>query len=406
MHHPLLQHDSLKARAVADGALPVLAKGFRPFFLFAALYAVVMVPLWLAIVNGKAAPSNYLEPAMWHAHEMLWGFVGAVVAGFLLTAVGNWTQRETATGALLAGLVLLWFGGRMAMLFAGVLPRGVAAVVDLAFLPALAVVLARPLVLARNRRNFVMLAIVSALFVANLVVHLDGLGLLPPGSARHATLVSVDLVLLLILIIGGRVFPMFTRSATGVDTIRSIRWLDRMSVAAMAALLVVDALTPLGGRFSALLAGLVGLLAAARAVHWGGRHSLRQPLLWVLHAGYGWLVVGFLLRAAAGLLGAAPNSVATHALTVGGIGTLTLGMMARVALGHTGRLLVAPLGMTAAFVAMLLAALARVLVPWLAPELYTAGLVAAGVFWVLAFAIFVAAYGPMLCRPRVDGKVG
>jgi uncharacterized protein involved in response to NO len=406
MHRSLLLDPTTSKNATAQNMLPMLAKGFRPFFLIAALYAIVMVPLWLAILNGKVAANTYLEPVTWHAHEMTWGFVVAVVAGFLLTAVGNWTQRETATGAPLAVLVLLWLAGRLAMLFAAVLPRGIPAVVDLAFLPALAFVLARPLLATNNRRNFVMLGVVAALFTANLVVHLDGLALLPAGSARRANLISVDLIVLLMTIIGGRVFPMFTRNATGVETIRGIPWLDRTSVMAMAALLLVDAVTPQAVRFSAVLAGIAGLLAAGRAVHWGARHSWSDPLLWVLHAGYGWLVIGLLLRGAAGVFGTPFSSVATHALTVGAVGTLTLGMMARVSLGHTGRMLVAPRPMASAFVAITLAALARVLVPWLAPRYYTLGLMAAGVFWVLAFAIFLAAYTPILSRPRVDGRQG
>jgi uncharacterized protein involved in response to NO len=404
MQRSLLLHDAPNKGASSIDSLPLLAKGFRPFFLLAACYAVVMVPLWLAVLNGKLAPSSYLHPVVWHAHEMIGGFVTAVIAGFLLTAVGNWTQRETATGAPLAGLSLLWFAGRLAMLFADVLPRGVAAAVDLAFLPVLGVVLARPLVAAKNRRNFVMLAVVAALFVANVVVHLEGLALLPLGSARLASSFSVDLVVLLILLIGGRVFPLFTRNATGVASIRNIPWLDRSCTVAMVALLVADVVAP--HSLAPTLAGVVGLLAAARAVHWGMRHSLRDPLLWVLHVGYAWLVIGLLLRGSAGVFGAPIPSVATHALTVGAIGTLTLGMMARVSLGHTGRLLVAPSAMTAAFVAITLAALARVLGPWLVPEQYLVGLVAAGAFWVLAFGVFLAAYSAMLCRPRVDGRPG
>jgi uncharacterized protein involved in response to NO len=337
---------------------------------------------------------------------MTWGFVSAVVAGFLLTAVGNWTQRETATGAPLAALALLWVAGRAAMLFPGVLPWGVPAVVDLAFLPALALVLTRPLLAAKNRRNFAVVAILAVLFAANLVVHSEGLAILPSGSARGATLMSVDLIVLLIMIISGRDFPMFTRNATGVATIRNIPWLDRTCVAAMAGLVIVDSFTAPADPASAILAGVVGVLAAARAIHWGTRHSLRDPLLWVLHVGYAWLVVGLLLRGTAGVLGVPASSAATHALTVGAIGTLTLGMMARVTLGHTGRPLVAPSSMTAACVAITLAALTRVLVPWFAPEQYAVGLFAAGVFWVLAFAVFLLAYAPMLWRPRIDGRPG
>ncbi|HYJ07667.1 MAG TPA: NnrS family protein, partial [Polyangiaceae bacterium] len=246
----------------------------------------------------------------------------------------------------------------------------------------------------------------AALFAANLVVHLDGLGVLPPGSARYANLVSVDVIVLLIMVIGGRVFPVFTRNATGVASIRNIPWLDRASVIAMVALVLVDASMPNAVRLGAILAGLVGILAAARAVHWGARHSWRDPLVWVLHAGYGWLVVGLLLRGTAGVLGWPFGSVATHALTVGAIGTLTLGMMARVSLGHTGRMLVAPGPMTAAFVGITLAAFARVLVPWVSPEHYTVGLFAAGAFWVLAFVVFLLAYAKILWRPRMDGRPG
>ena len=402
-----LLNTTTRESPIPHDLLPVLAKGFRPFFLLAALYAVVMVPLWLAMLNGEiTTTSTYLEPVTWHAHEMIWGFVVAVVAGFLLTAVGNWTQRETATGAALAGLVLLWLAGRLALLFTAVLPRGGPALVDLAFLPALAIVLARPLLATNNRRNFVMIAVLAALFAANLVVHLDALTVLPAGSARYANLASVDLIVLLIMIIGGRVFPTFTRNATGVGTIRSVAWLDRTSLFAMAALLLVDVIAPGAVRFSAVLAGIAGLLAAGRAVHWGARHALGNPLLWVLHAGYGWLVIGLLLRGASGTVGTPFSSVATHALTVGAVGTLTLGMMARVSLGHTGRALAAPRAMTWSFVAITLAALVRVLVPWLAPVHYGAALVAAGVLWVLAFGIFLATYAPVLCRRRLDGKPG
>jgi uncharacterized protein involved in response to NO len=384
----------------------LLAKGFRPFFLVAALDAVLLVPMWLAVLHGRLVPSSYLPPSTWHAHEMIWGFVSAVVAGFLLTAVGNWTHRETASGRALAGLVLLWVAGRVGLLFAGVLPRGLPAAVDLAFLPTLALVLARPLIAAQNRRNFVMVAILAALFAANLVVHLEGLGLLPVGSARRATLASVDLIALLIIMISGRVFPLFTRNATGVATIRSVPWLDRACIAAGASLMIADAFTIPNGNVSAILAGVAGVAAAARSIHWGARHSLSDPLLWVLHAGHAWLVFALLLRGAAGVFGWPLGSVATHAFTVGAIGTLTIGMMSRVALGHTGRTLVAPKWMTAAFVAITLAALLRVLTPWFAPAHYLGGLISAGALWVTAFSIFLVAYAPMLCQPRIDGRPG
>ncbi|MEJ7729627.1 MAG: NnrS family protein [Polyangiaceae bacterium] len=385
--------------------LAVSAKGFRVFFALAACYAVLIVPLWLAILGGVASPSNYLDPLSWHAHEMVFGFTVAVIAGFLLTAVGNWTQRETLIGAPLLALAGLWVLGRVAMILASQLPRGVAAAADLAFLPMLIVALARPLVATRSHRHFVILGVLSGLFAANVAVHLDALGLVAAGTARRASSVAVDFVALVILIIAGRVFPMFTRGATGVDTIRSHRLLDVMTVVGMAALVIVDAVaaeppTP------SIVAGVVGLLAVARAIHWGAQHSLRQPLLWILHAGYAWLALGLLLRGAGSFAPVLTGSMATHAITAGAIGSLTLGMMARVSLGHTGRPLVAPPAMRWAFAAITLGAVARVLAPVVAPGAYLTALIIAGALWSMAMLAFLVVYTPMLVAPRIDGKAG
>jgi uncharacterized protein involved in response to NO len=381
------------------------AKGFRPFFLVAAAFASAIVPLWILVLAGAVRLAGYLDPTSWHAHEMVMGYAVAVIAGFLLTAVGNWTQRETLVGAPLLGLAALWILGRLAMLLGGVLPRGLVALVDLAFLPALIVVLARPLVAARNRRNFVMLGILGALFFANVVIHLDALGLVGPGASRNASLAAIDVVVLVILIIAGRVFPMFTRNATGVAAVRSIPSLDVLTVAGMAVLTVMDMLVP-GHAAGAAGAGAVGLLAVARAARWGTRHTARHPLLWILHAGYAWLVAGLLLRALAAFVHRIPASLATHALTVGAIGSLTLGMMARVSLGHTGRPLVAPKPVRWAFAAITAAAFVRVVLPMFAPSWYLAELISAGGLWTAAFLLYLAAYARILVSPRLDGKAG
>jgi uncharacterized protein involved in response to NO len=250
-----------------------------------------------------------------------------------------------------------------------------------------------------------MLAVLGALFAANVVVHLDALGFLRTGSARRACLVGIDIVVLLVLIMAGRVFPMFTRNATGVTTIRSVPVLDTAAIAAMALLTVAGVFAP-DRRLTATLAGLAAVLAAARAVHWGARHSVRHPLLWILHGGYVWLTLGLLLRAAAGFGFAVPGSLATHALTVGAIGSITLGMMARVALGHTGRLIVASRAVAWAFGAVTLAAVVRVLVPLFAAGWYFVALLAAGGLWTIAFGVFLLSYFPILTGPRTDGKPG
>ena len=383
----------------------IAAKGFRPFFLLAAAFACCIVPTWLLVVAGLVRQTGYLDATTWHAHEMVLGFSVAVIAGFLLTAVGNWTQRETLVGPWLLVLAGVWALGRVAMLFAGALPRGVAACIDLVFLPVLLVVLARPLVATGNRRNFVMLAILGVLLAANVVVHLSALGAMSAGSARMACLVAIDVVLLVILVISGRTFPMFTRNATGATGIQSVAALDVMTIAAMALLVVLDAVVPTG-RVASSFAGVVGVLALARAARWGTRLTAKHPLVWILHAGYGWCVAGLLLRALTGFIPAIPSSVATHALTVGAIGSLTLGMMARVALGHTGRPLVVARPVVWAFVAITVAAVVRVVAPLLAPSWYLASLIAAGSLWTLAFALYLTVYAPILAAPRLDGKVG
>lgn len=381
------------------------AKGFRPFFLVAAIFASVIIPISILTIRGVVPSVGYLSRTTWHAHEMVFGFAVAVIGGFLLTSVGNWTKRETVVGAPLLGLASLWVLGRLAMAFAAFLPRAVPAVIDLAFLPVLIFALARPLIATRNRRNFVMLAVLGALAAANVVVHLDGLGVVSPGTGRRAALIAIDVVILLILIISGRVVPMFTRNTTGVASIRSSPILDGLAIAAMVGFTALDALRPaswvVGGA-----AGVAGVLALARTAHWGTRHTARYPLLWILHAGYAWIVLGLLLRAVAALDAAIPESFATHALTVGAIGSLTLGMMARVALGHTGRQIVASRPIAAAFVALTAAAFVRAIVPLIAPQAYAVELYVAAGLWTAAFILFLVVHVPTLSSPRADGKSG
>lgn len=394
-----------EAPAVPAPRGPVIgAKGFRVFFLLAGVFAALMVPLWLLALAGGFDPGAYLGPVYWHAHEMVFGYAAAVIAGFLLTAVGNWTGRETAVGPPLLGLGALWLLGRVAMLSAHVLPPWLAAVAELAFLPALGVTLARPLIATKNTRNFIMLAVIAALWCADLAVHLDALGLVS-GWRRRGNLLGVDVVTFVILVLAGRVFPMFTRNATGVASIRSVPSLDVAALASMALVIALDAALP-DARPTALVAGVAAVLAAARAAHWGSRHTGSNPLLWILHVGYAWVPVGLALRVVAAFTARVPPSAATHALTVGAIGGLTLGMMSRVALGHTGRMLTVTRPVAASFALVSLSALVRVAVGIVNPSWYRASLYAAGALWTAAFAIFVAAYAPVVSTPRVDGKPG
>jgi uncharacterized protein involved in response to NO len=403
MHATLPLHGELPAPATRP-RLALAGKGFRPFFLLAAAFAVAVVPLWLLVLRGAFDPGSYLGAMSWHAHEMVFGFAVAVIAGFLLTAVGNWTQRETVVGLPLLALAGLWVAGRVAILCAGAIPRGIAAATDLAFLPVLIAVIARPIVASGNRRNFVMVVFLAALFLANVAVHLDALGVLP-GWGHGGSLVAVDVIVLVVLVIAGRVFPMFTRNATGATSIRSHRWLDRVALGGMAALVVLDVVAPLAA-VTAVVSGVVGIAAAARAANWGTLRTARHPLLWILHLGYAWIPIGLVLRAASAFTGPVSSSAATHALTAGANGSLTLGMMARVTLGHTGRALRPPRPVVLAFVLVLVAGAVRVAAPSVAPLHYVACLTVAGTLWSAAFALYLVAFAPALLTPRSDGKAG
>lgn len=383
----------------------IVAKGFRPFFLLAAIFAGLAMPAWSLALTGRFHAPSYLDPISWHAHEMVFGFTAAVIAGFLLTAVGNWTQRETATGSALAGLVALWGAGRLAIGLADRLPAWTVAAVDLSFVPALALAIGRPIVLARNRRNVVVVLAVLVFWSANLAMHLDALGLVP-GLRHRAALVAIDVVVLFMVLITGRVVAMFTRNATSDPRCRSLAWADRAAAVAVACVTVVDAADATAPAVKAPVFIVASLLVAGRAVHWGAGRTLRNPLLWILHVGHAWIIVGLALRAAAALTLALPDSLGMHAITAGAIGGLSLGMMARVTLGHTGRPLVLPARFSLAFGAVTVAALGRVAAPLLPPSAQLGVLVTSAMTWALAFASYAAVFAPILLAPRADGKPG
>jgi uncharacterized protein involved in response to NO len=384
--------------------LALLALGFRPFFLVAGLAAVALVGLWVAYYGGALSVSTYYGAVTWHGHEMVFGYTAAVVAGFLLTAVRNWTSMDTLRGAPLGALLALWVAGRLAVFAPDAIPGWLLAAVDVAFLPALAASLAVPLCRSRQWHNLPFVPVLLLLAWANLLVHLDVLGL-APGRATTGLYLGVNLIVLLIAIIGGRVIPFFTERALPGARPRSWRPVEWVSIGAVAALALLGVL-PFSAELTVTLAAVAAIAHGVRLWGWYDRRLWSVPLLWILHIGYAWLVVGFVLEAfsAAALL---RPQLALHAFAVGAIGALTLGMMARVALGHTGRpLRVAP-PMVAAFILVNVAASLRILAAWsLLDHWYVALIVVAGAAWASAFALFVAVYAPILTRPRVDGRPG
>jgi uncharacterized protein involved in response to NO len=373
--------------------------GFRPFFLLASVFAVLSALLWVAQYSG-VLPWTYLRGAAWHAHEMLFGYTIAVIAGFLLTAVRNWTSTPTVTGARLIALAALWVAGRIMV----VTPFEIAAaLINAAFPLALAVAIAIPLVRTRNVRNYFFVGLLVLMSVLVLVVH-RALGQGSGVSPWAALTMALDVVLFIMVVMAGRVIPMFTNNGVpGAGATRKAI-VEKLAPGTIVLLFAADLL-----QADPSAVGVVALVTAAvqgaRLYLWRPWRTLATPLVWILHAAYAWLVVHLVLR---GLSAFAlfPPSLAIHALTVGAIGAMTIGMMTRTARGHTGRPLQADRYEVAAFVLIQLAALARVFGGAASSALYVASVQLAGLLWAAAFGLYAARYWCVLTRPRVDGKPG
>ncbi len=399
MTHPERQQEQL-ARRDRNGALWTL--GFRPFFLLAAVLASALLLLWILQLEGFLNVGGRYGALGWHAHEMIFGYTVAVIAGFLLTAVRNWTRLPTASGLRLAALVGLWLAGRLVMLGAGVLPTIAVVIVDIAFLPLLAASLIPSLWRAQAWRNLTLIGLIGILALANMQVHLAALDV-TVGGAQLGQRLGLAAILMLMVVVGGRVIPAFTRNALPQLDVRSWVWVDRLAVALTLGYLV-SVLLPFGARVSGVVALAAGVTIAVRMTPWCSFGTRAAPILWVLHLGYAWIAVGLALSGAAMLVPGIPVSAGTHALGVGAIGTLTLGMMSRVALGHTGRALIVRSPIVWAYGLVTLAAGMR-----MAAALFPAQfmlLIVAGFAWAIAFAIFAAVYWPILVRPRADGRPG
>ena len=394
---PTNESDALTPPAPSGFALWNL--GFRPFYLLASVFAALSVALWALEYSGHLRTA-YVRGPVWHGHEMLFGYTMAVVAGFLFTAVRNWTGRPTPTGPVLAGYALLWLAGRWLVLT----PYGIAAaVVNAAFPLAVAVGIAIPLAQSGNRRNYFFVALLAAAGLATLALHLSSLGLLA-WPARASLQVGLDVVLFIVAVIAGRVVPMFTNSAIpGADAARK-PWLEKAALGGVLALLAAD-LFSAPAQLVAPLALAVAVVHGLRLWHWHPWRTLRTPLVWSLHAAYGWIGIHLLLRALAAL-DILAEPLATHALTIGVIGGMTIGMMTRTAKGHTGRPLTADGFEVACYALVQLAAVARVFGGLAWPSGYAATVAVSAVFWSSAFALYAVRYWPVLTRPRVDGKPG
>ncbi len=391
---------------------PLFSYAFRPFFLLAGILAVLGMTQWLLVINGYPWPTNANLSTLWHAHEMALGFGGAVVAGFVLTAGANWTGRPPVRGPLLAALVFSWLCGRVALLFSGVLPALLIMLLDLLFPVLVDLIATREIYGARNRRNYGVLAIAWMLSLFTLVFHAAATGVLAEEAAtdlqRIVSRLFVYLLAVLITILGGRVIPGFTGTwlrMRGVTKLPGSRaGLESAIVPLTIAAGISQSVMPLNILTAVLCIG-AGAAHLLRLSGWRGLAATAEPLLLVLHVAYAWLGVGFLLLGAVALGMALPETAALHALTVGGIGGVILGMITRVALGHTGRPLHAARLIQIAYLLLNISALFRSFGPLDASSIALA-YTGSGLLWIATFGLFVWHYAPILVQPRADQPGG
>ena len=379
------------------------ALGFRPFYSLAAIFAVAAVSIWLMSFTGIGQIGGYLPGVVWHSHEMMFGFITAVIAGFLFTAVRNWTGLPTPTGAILGGIALLWVLARV-LLVTG--PGVLAVVIDVVFLPVIAIAVAIPILRSQNKRNYKVIGLLVALSLMHFMFHLALAGELPAWLSRTSLFASIDIVVILFALVGGRVIPAFTGNAVSGSNPRHEMWLE---VVAFGSLILITIVTLLGGALKLAAWIPTALFVVAAVAHllrlalWQPQLTLGNPLLWIMPVAYSWLPVALLLRALSTVAVVVPGAW-IHALTMGALSSLMMAMMMRSTLGHTGRMLVASRWDMAAFLLLQLAALLRVIAGGVGD--YQILITLSGATWIMAFMAFLVRYLPMLIQPRVDGKPG
>ncbi|MBU0828515.1 MAG: NnrS family protein [Gammaproteobacteria bacterium] len=379
---------------------PLFRLGFRPFYLGAAAYGMLAIPIWIALLLGHISLDLTVSPVLWHAHEMLFGFAVAVILGFLLTAGKAWTGLDTPRGVVLAALAGLWLTARLAAIFA---PYGVYVVLDLLLLPMVGTIFTTVLIRAGNWHNLPLGGVLLLLALANAAFHaaLSGLIEIEPVRALHA---GLALVVLIESVIAGRVIPAFTMSALPGVRLKVPPLMERAALGTTAISLALWVLIP-PNAFTATALGAAGTLHVLRLLRWKPMRTRSRPILWVLHLAYAWLPVGLVLLGMS-QLGIVGVSSGIHALAVGATGGLIIGMITRTARGHTGRMLQASRLEVAAYLLVASAAVARVLLPLVAPQHLAIWLVVAATAWGAAFALYLFVYAPWLIATRLDGKDG
>ncbi|WP_407176781.1 NnrS family protein [Bradyrhizobium sp. STM 3562] len=377
---------------------PVLAAGFRPFFLLGAVQAGLAILIWLPVFYGELRLTSAFAPRDWHVHEMLYGYLPAVITGFLFTAIPNWTGRLPIQGLPLLSLVLVWIAGRIFVAFSAGTSCWLAMLVDASFLALVAAAAAREIVAGKNWRNLTVVALVSVLLAGNVAFHLEAHF---AGGADYAIRIGIAVVVLLISLIGGRIIPSFTRNWLVRENPGRLPApfgrFDRVTLALSALALLAWMIAP-DHPVAGVVLGVAGVLHLLRLARWAGGRTLRERLLLILHVGYAFIPLGFLLNAAAAF-DIVPISAGIHAWMAGGAGVMTLAVMTRASLGHTGQELTATRTTQAIYLAIIIAAIARICAV-LHPAQSDALLHIAGFAWAAAFFGFALAYGPLLLGSR------
>ncbi|MCM2348831.1 MAG: NnrS family protein [Bacteriovoracaceae bacterium] len=386
---------------------PVWGLAFRPFFLMGSLIGAVLVLFWALSFFKGDLPTGIFDPIIWHGHEMIYGFTMAIVAGFILTAGANWTSTKGISGKNLIILFSVWLSGRLMFalsLFKPSIPSFLYLLVDMLFIPALIWALAGPLIKSRQWRNIQFLLVFALLATGNLLIHLASLEVIAFTYANKGIYLGVNLILLILVIIGGRVVPFFTANAIAGLEIKKYDWLEKAVLISICSYVFLDFVEYETGH-----AGQVALIAAAfsfvRMLGWKSWKTIKYPILWVLHLGYLWIVAGLILIFLSDILSLLPRSVAIHAFTAGAMSTFIIGMMSRVSLGHTGRPLRLAKGFVTSYVLITVSGIVRVASGFM-PEYYGEGILLSGIFWALGFFIFILFYFSILTSPRADGRPG
>jgi uncharacterized protein involved in response to NO len=382
--------------------MPIWGLSFRPFFLFGSLIGAILIFIWLAFQQNWFNLIGYYDPVTWHSHEMIYGFSASIIVGFLFTASANWVGKQGINNRKLQTLFFVWVLGRLVP-FLFEQPNIIASIVDLMFFPLAMYYLKPYLGVKEQKKNQVFFILFTVLFIGNLLVHLETLGIVYNVS-RKGIMLGLGTIIMIINIIGGRVFPFFTQKSVQNARVKNIPIIEKMCFIITFLFVFTNSFFELT-IVNSLVSILAGILHLIRFYGWNPLQSKNIPILWILFLGYFWMIVAFLLKGFS-IFTQIPISLSTHLFTIGVLGVLIYGMITRVSLGHTGRIIKADKFILLGYILLNVSVLFRVFLPLLKPENYLDSIFYSALLWIIAFILFVFRYWSILTKPRPDGKAG